>query len=85
MCDIYIASLIGGACAIAGGIAGAIVQNKFRKEELKRIETFQQNLADQNERLQNSQHEKEMEKFHEFGSAMYDKLSKIEGAIDQNN
>lgn len=83
--DSYIASLIAVAGTILGGVVGAFLGHKFRKEELNRIEAFQTKLSDQNEKLLTHLSENEIAKTHQFGSAVFDGLTKISGAIEKKN
>ena len=85
MIDAYTASLIGVGGILIGTLVGILLQWKLRKEELNRIEIFQQNLANQNEKLQKLHHDAEVEKLQKIFETLNHKLGKIAIATDQKS
>lgn len=92
MNDPYTIALVGVGATIIGTCIGALLtywltdklnqrNRDFQKELHKSTQEFQRNLAEQNEALQKQQHEDQLKKIHEFGSAMYNKLHDLMIAI----
>jgi tRNA A37 N6-isopentenylltransferase MiaA len=85
MNDPYIITLVGGGFSLLGVLVGSLIQIRFRKSELDRIETFQQILSKQNSQLLAQLKKDELEKIEFLTEKIYNRIGEIPEVLKRTN